>query len=267
MDPDCGIAKEFASQAAALGLECGCTLSECNVKTFDTLVELAVWADMFVVIGGDGTILNIVEVAAKKDVPILAVHNGNLGFLTEIQTFETKKALKLIAGGKYEIEERVMVETEFDGETYIALNEILISRRNRSGVCRLSAHCDDVYFDTYTGDGVMVSTPTGSTAYSMSAGGPVLSPKIDALLLTPLCVHAFNSKSIVFDGDETLRITVDGKDDHNCIHVDGKQLSQDVAAGSSFDIRKSKYKTKFVRFSEKSFYARMYSKLESWSRR
>ena len=270
MDAECKIAQGFVAAALSVGYDCGGQF-ECGfdkpVKKFDNLEELAAWAEMIAVIGGDGTVLAVAGETAKKGVPILAIHNGSLGFLTEVKITEIKKALKLINEGKYDTEQRTMLETKFDGETHVALNEVLIARRNRSGICKLSAYCDGVYFDTYTGDGVIVSTPTGSTGYSLSAGGPVLSPKLEAIVLTPLCVHALNNRSIVFNDSEVLMIRVDGKDDHNCIHIDGRQLSKDVKVGMSFEIKKSKLTTRFVRFSEKSFYARMYSKLANWNKR
>ena len=269
-DPGCKVARVFTHAALQAGFECAgqCECDfEAGVTKFGSVEELTSWADMLVVIGGDGTVLNLAAAAARKGVPVLPVHNGSLGFLTEITPSEIKQAVKFIAEKKYDIEHRSMLETKLNGEVHIALNEILVARKNRSGICKLSAYCDGVYFDTYSGDGVIISTPTGSTGYSLSAGGPVLSPKVKAMILTPLCVHALNGRAIVFDANEVLTIKVDGKDDFNCMYVDGRQINHDIQVGSAVEIYKSLCEMKFVRFSEKSFYARMYSKLESWHNR
>ena len=259
------IAERIIDSAIKLGFDCGSTFYNAG-SLFSDFAELVKWSNIIVVIGGDGTVLKVAEICAYNNVPILAINNGNLGFLTEVGINDVESALVKLKKSQYDLENRDMLETKFDGKAYIALNEVLVARRNRSSVCKLSAYCDGVYFDTYTGDGLMISTPTGSTGYSLSASGPVLSPKLNAFVLTPLCTHSFNSRAIVFGANEVLKIKIDGKDDMNCIHIDGRQISNNAVIGTEIEVKKSKYHATFIRFSESSFYSRLYSKLSDWNK-
>lgn len=221
--------------------------------------------DILVVIGGDGTILRVCEAAAKENVPILSVNNGRLGFLTEIEIFEFEKALLTIKQEDYELERRMMGQVNFESEVFNFINEILVVRTNRNSIAKINVYSDGVYIDTYEGDGVIVSTPTGSTGYSLSSGGPILSPKIDALVLTPLCVHSLHNRSIVFNENESIEILVESRDDQNSIYIDGKEVAQNVQKGARMTVKKSQLFVNFIKINKGNFYEKLNKKLVQWN--
>jgi len=221
--------------------------------------------DMLVVVGGDGTILNVCESAAKADVPILSVNNGRMGFLTEVEIFEFEETLKLIDKQNFDIESRMMIQASLGYEVFNFLNEILVVRSSRNSIGKIDVFSDGVYIDTYEGDGVIISTPTGSTGYSLSAGGPILSPKINALVLTPLCVHSLHNRSIIFDKNEAIEVQVESRDDDNSIYIDGKEVAVGVEKGTRVIIKKSNLSVKFVKTKQDNFYEKLGKKLVQWN--
>ncbi len=248
-------AEHLASDCASKGFECKILSSTSDLSEID----------MLVVIGGDGTILNICGDAAKAGVPILPVNNGRLGFLTETELSEFSAALANIAAGKFTTEERMMMDVAIDGKTFISLNEILVVREKRNSVSRISVSCDGELIDTYEGDGVIVSTPTGSTGYSLSSGGPILSPKIKAFVLTPLCVHSLVNRPLVFSDSERLEIEVQSRDDGNSAYIDGKEVADSQKKGAKISVKRSDLTVRFVRVGKQSFYGKMYRKLVQWN--
>lgn len=221
--------------------------------------------DILVVIGGDGTILNVCGVAASLNIPILSVNNGRMGFLSEVEIFEFEQALKNIKNKQYDLEKRMMIQASLGDKDFHCLNEILVARSNRNSIAKMKVFSDGVYVDTYEGDGVIVSTPTGSTGYSLSSGGPILSPKIDALVLTPLCVHSLHNRSIVFDANESIEIVVDSRDDENSIYIDGKEVAQNVQNGTTIIAKKSNLFVNFVKINKCNFYDKLNKKLVQWN--
>lgn len=242
---------------------------ECAAKGFDYRILSDMsnleGLDILVVIGGDGTILNICGDAAIAGVPILSVNNGRMGFLTEIELFEFSAALENISAGKFETEERMMMDVVIDGKTFVSLNEILVVREKRNSISRIDVRCGGELIDTYEGDGVIVSTPTGSTGYSLSSGGPILSPKIKAFVLTPLCVHSLVNRPWVFSDAESLEIEVQSRDDDNSAYIDGREVAVNLKKGAKIIVRKSELTVNFVRVGKQSFYGKMYRKLVQWN--
>ena len=221
--------------------------------------------DILVVVGGDGTILNVCESAAKADVPILSVNNGRMGFLSEVEIFEFEKALSVIKNKEYDIEKRMMVQVSLEDKVFNFLNEILVVRSNRNSIAKIDVFSDEVYIDTYEGDGVIVATPTGSTGYSLSSGGPILGPKINALVLTPLCVHSLHNRSIVFNENEVIEIVVESRDDQNSNFIDGKEVATNVQKGTKVLVKKSDLSLKFVKINKGNFYDKLNKKLVQWN--
>jgi len=160
--------------------------------------------DLLISLGGDGTLLNI----AKKylDTPIMGINTGNLGYLTVSNKDNLQDLLKKIKNNEFEIEERILIEGNLDSECILALNDIVISRGNYAKMIDTNLYIDGKYVDNYRGDGLIISTPTGSTAYSLSAGGPIVEPNLDVILITPICSHSIKQRPIVVSVDRNIEI-------------------------------------------------------------
>lgn len=221
--------------------------------------------DLIVVIGGDGTVLGVAEKAARNNVPVLALNAGSVGFLSSFEGTETEQCADLIADGKYCIEERPLLECCLDNKLFYALNDVSVQRMlNCCAVgCTLSIELsiDGEFVDGFRADGIVIATPTGSTAYSLSAGGAVLAPKINALIATPICAHTLRSKPIVFSDDALSEVNVCSGDAG--VYCDGKFVGV-LSAQSKISIKKSGYSLKIIK-GKKSFYQTLFNKLTAWS--
>ena len=169
-------------------------------------------AEIVVVLGGDGTLLHVAGAAYEYDIPILGVNLGGLGFLTEINAEEVESALKRIMAGEYAVEERMMFSVDIlapEGEVLVsqfALNEVAVLRGSMGKILNLPTWADGTLLTTYRGDGLIVSTPTGSTAYNLSAGGPIVYPSLEAMILTPVCPFALAARPLILAGDVILEV-------------------------------------------------------------
>jgi NAD+ kinase len=220
---------------------------------------------LLMVMGGDGTILGVVNAAANNNIPIIGINMGNIGFLTELEPdTDYEKVIKEYEAGNYLIDERMMLDVNVRGETYRALNEVLISRHEDCCVSTVDVIIDDTVLDRYIGDGVIVATPTGSTAYSLSAGGPILSPDIEALIINPVCPHTLHNRPIVISDTHTIRLKLVSSRMKGRITVDGRT----VAIIDNLDesvVTRSNVTAKFLRFSNLNFYKRLLIKMNYWS--
>ena len=214
-------------------------------------------ADMIIAFGGDGTILHLSKTAAHRDIPVLGVNLGSLGFMAEL---ESKDLLRLrdLCDGKYEIESHMMLDVtvQRDGRVIysnLALNEALIARGNISRVIRLQIFTEQGKLVDVAGDGVIVASPTGSTAYSLSAGGPVVEPTARNLIVSPICAHSVHANSYVLSPERTVTVQTE-KTGYKPIFLSadgGRAFS--LRNGDAVEIRRSKYETKLVRLFNKSF--------------
>lgn len=220
--------------------------------------------DMMLAIGGDGTLLSIAKLCAVKKIPILGVNLGKLGFLTEAEPENFDGLAKDIASGKYTIEQRTMLCAELDGKRYYALNEIVIARRNVSKMIMLKVDIESAPVDKYYCDGFIISTPTGSTAYSLSAGGPVISPTASVMLLTPVNSHSMHSRPIVIGDGEKIDITLQARADDAMVIADGKNVCI-LPEKKTIAIFKANKRALFVRLNKNGFYERLLRKLNTWS--
>ena len=229
-------------------------------------------SDMVVCLGGDGTFLKAARKIYKKDIPILGINLGNLGFLTEIDKNAIHHAMEHIFRGDYQIEERMMLEVEinktgFDVVTEAALNDAVISRGAISRILHVKTYINDVFVDSFPGDGLIVSSPTGSTAYSLSAGGPIVEPDTDLIIITPICPHILYSRSFITKAGSTVTAIVDENFKHNAmVTIDGQE-GYEIRGGDSVKVRKSKYAIKLVRINSRNFFnilrAKIYYRGES----
>lgn len=225
--------------------------------------------DILMVLGGDGTILSIADACAEKHVKIIGINYGHMGFLADFEPAQFDYALKLICQGNYVTEKRSMIEILLCGKTYYALNDLVIQRCTSgsgfSNTVNLRAEIDGSTVDNYSSDGLIISTPTGSTAYSLAAGGSVLTPDLNALIMTPICAHSLHSRPIVFSDKSILRIyRIDGKNVLNIV-VDGKAV-ETVTQFTSITVRKSERYVEFITSTKNNFFDKLLIKLNIWSK-
>lgn len=214
-----------------------------------------------IVLGGDGTLLQAARDVVYKEIPLFGINLGNLGFLAETDRQNIYPALDKLMADEYCIEERMMLtgrayhEGKLIGED-IALNDIVISREGRLRVLRFMNYVNGEYLNVYNADGVIVSTPTGSTGYSLSAGGPIVSPSASMMIMTPLAPHTLNSRSVVFSPDDVLCVEVgEGRrvsEEQAVVSFDGDTMLQMVTKDKLI-IEQAKVKTRIVKLSNLSF--------------
>lgn len=227
-------------------------------------------ADVIIVLGGDGTLLNIARQSASYNVPLLGINLGHLGFLTEVEAEDMYSALEIIISGEYEIEKRMMLvaTVEKDGiqlEKSIALNDVGITKGPFSRIISLGIYINDNFVDLYSADGVIISTPTGSTAYSLSAGGPIVSPDLKVLIITPICPHTLHSRSIVVSNEDVVKIEVCQNNTEVMLTLDGQQ-GYKVKSGDIVTVRQSQFFTNLVKLKDRSFFQVLRQKMsERWS--
>ena len=216
-------------------------------------------SDFIVVLGGDGTFLSVAQKAAVESVPIIGVNLGRLGFLTDIEKETALDSFEKLLTGNYTIEERMMLDIDIISEdhktqTFIALNDVSVTRDSYSRLIEYSIHINGQYADVYPADGVIVSTPTGSTAYSLSAGGPIVDPKASIMVITPICPHTIYSRSIIVSEQDTIDVVIPELQGGRIgIAVDGKKVYS-IKPGDITRVSKSKYTSKLLKLSDHSFY-------------
>ncbi len=214
-----------------------------------------------IVLGGDGTLIRTSRVVSAKSVPVVGINLGMLGFLSVVERSDVDGALDNILSGNYRVEDRLMIKAELPGQNafkgLLAINDIVVTRSGRSRLISVSVKLNGVRATSFLGDGVIISTPTGSTGYSLSAGGPIVTPAANLMIITPICPHSFNSRSIVIGGDDRISLSINGKDgtqrENAVITVDG----QDVLEMDSDDelvISRFEKTAKLVRFNNTSFF-------------
>jgi len=215
-------------------------------------------ADMLICFGGDGTILHMAKAATRHGVPILGVNIGTMGFMAELECAELQ-SLKRIAGDDYTIDSRMMLDVTVHRDRDIifhdiCLNDAVITKGAVARIVHLSVQCDGVQAMECSGDGVIVATPTGSTAYNLSAGGPIVEPEARTILITPICSHDVGSRGIVASESRVVSVTLTKNARRNAyLSVDGGRAFR-MSMGDTAVIRKSDLATKLVRLKDRSFY-------------
>lgn len=215
-------------------------------------------ADMIICFGGDGTILHMAKAATKRGIPLLGVNIGTMGFMAELESTELEK-LKLLATGKYRIDKRMMLDVIVQRDRDIifhdiCLNDAVITKGAVARIVHLSVKCDGVQAMECGGDGVVIATPTGSTAYSLSAGGAIVEPEADNIIITPICSHDVASRCIVASGQRVITVGMTSNSRRNAyLSADGGKTLR-LNMGDEVIIRKSNLETKLVRLNERSFY-------------
>lgn len=224
--------------------------------------------DVILAVGGDGTMIRAAKAALPYNIPVLGVNAGTLAFLADLENNEVDLLKKLLTKN-YVIDERMVLDvTIFDDRNNIiyldnCINDIVISRGVQIKISSFDFYCDDKFVSKYKSDGIVIATPTGSTAYSLSAGGPVVDPKIESLILSPICPHSFKQQTILFNPDSVLKI-VNPPDSKNHVYAscDGND-SIEFSCNYSAVIKKSDRKVKFIRLKNDSFTDTLYKKMKN----
>ncbi|HLE77733.1 MAG TPA: NAD(+)/NADH kinase [bacterium] len=225
-------------------------------------------AELLIVFGGDGTILRGARLAAPRGLPVLGVNMGGFGFLAEVGASELATALPDVLDGRYELDERMMLQARVEppaSAPLLALNDMVVTRTEPARVMRVRVAVNGEHLATYAADGVIVATPTGSTAYSLSAGGPIVHPGVEALLITPICPHTFNARSVIINPSDDVTVEVAERTGDVVLTVDGR-IGTTFAHPSYVTIRKAAQTTVFIRLRRDSFYSMLRRKL-SWGQR
>lgn len=221
-------------------------------------------SDLIISLGGDGTFLQAARKAMPNNIPMLGVNLGTLGFLAEIDKNGIQDAIRKLFNNEYSIEERMLLETSvINGEKTkkdFALNDIVISRGALSRIVHVKAYINDLFVDSFPGDGLIISTPTGSTAYSLSAGGPIVEPDVDLIILTPICPHILYSRPIITTGERIVKITVDDNYGNAMMTVDG-QKGYNLASGEVIEINRSERRLKIARVYSRNYFNVLHSKI------
>lgn len=215
-------------------------------------------ADVLVCFGGDGTILHASKIATRNRVPILGVNMGTMGFMAELESSELE-LLSRLATGDYTVERRMMLRVTVQNEGKVvfedtALNDAAITKGAVARVIQMSVECDGIVATEFSGDGVIIATPTGSTAYSMSAGGPIVEPSAQNLIITPICAHAIQAKSIVTAPNRTITVKIGKMGRRNAfLSADGGRAFR-LSQGDVITIRRAEQETRLIRMKQTSFY-------------
>lgn len=216
-------------------------------------------SDMVICLGGDGTFLKAARMLFGKEIPLLGVNLGNLGFLAEVDKNDINSAIERVVKGDYNIQKRMMLETTIIREgnviaNDIVLNDVVISRGALSRILHLKTYINDTFMELYPGDGLIISTPTGSTAYSLSAGGPLVEPDVELIIATPICPHLLYSRSFITTGDRVVKVDIEENYCHNAmVTVDG-QNGYEVRGGDSVVTKKSTHSLNMVKIDSTNFF-------------
>ncbi|MDT0648814.1 NAD kinase [Autumnicola edwardsiae] len=232
---------------------------------FRTFEELDNSYDLFFCIGGDGTILKSINYIRDLDIPILGINTGRLGFLATIQKEEIKATIHNILQKNYSISERTVLKISTDPENpdgvfkHVALNEIAVSRRNTTSMITVDTWLDDQYLTSYWADGVIISTPTGSTGYSLSCGGPVITPNVNSLIITPIAPHNLNARPLVITDSTKIRLKVSGRENSYLVSMDSRIAT--LENDTEITIEKAPFAIKIVELHGDSFLKTLRKKL------
>ena len=235
-------------------------LNSLNSKTnFNRIKKLTKEYDYVVSIGGDGTILRSADEIGKLSIPIIGLNKGRLGFLANSPVEAFDSILEKIKASKFKISERSIIQVEFEGNIKNALNEISVSRKNTTSLITIDTKLDNQYLNTYWADGLIISTPTGSTGYSLSCGGPIIMPDSKNFVLTPIAPHNLNARPLVISDEKEIEISINGRESEYFVSADSKIFS--VSIDSKLNISKAPYVLKMIEFEEDSYINTLREKL------
>jgi len=234
-------------------------------KTFQSYKELDSSFDIMISIGGDGTILRAATLVRDSGIPILGINAGRLGFLAMVQKDEIAQFLQFVIEKKYTISERSLISLTSSPEISeiedinFAMNEISVSRKDTTSMITIETYLDGEFLNSYWADGLIIATPTGSTGYSMSCGGPILTPNVASLVITPIAPHNLNARPLVITDDTEIRLKISGREEQYLVSLDSRIAS--VKNESILTIKKTPFKIKMVEIQEETFFKTLRNKL------
>ncbi len=241
---------------------------ECSVKLHPE-DPMQPGTDCILVLGGDGTVLNAArERIGKQNIPILGINMGTLGYLTEVEPEGVESALEKLLSGDFELESRMMLDGSLirggqEIHTDWALNDIVIRRDGAQQLLQFHLYVNKKFLNKYQADGMIVTTPTGSTGYNLSAGGPIVEPMASLLVLTPICPHTLNQRSVVLSAEDVVEIEIpagrEGQEQHGVVNFDGQAV--EIATGDLIRIRKSAQTTEFIKIGNAGFLETLHKKM------
>ncbi len=225
-------------------------------REIEGVYEVPEGIDCVVTLGGDGTLIRATSDLHEYDIPFIGVNLGTLGYLTEIERDNLKADICQLVNGETLIEERMMICGEINQKYEVALNDIVVTREGSLRTIRFQIYVNGAYLHSYKADGMIISTPTGSTGYSMSAGGPIVEPTASLFIVTPICSHSLNSRSIILSSDDVIEIVLGGGREGSCeeasVSFDGG-ASFAIYTGDRVRITKAKKRMKLMKLSSVSF--------------
>ncbi|MGC4041313.1 MAG: NAD kinase [Flavobacterium sp.] len=233
-------------------------------KTFSSHKDLDASFDILISIGGDGTILRAATYVRDSGIPVLGVNAGRLGFLAKVQKENIGAFLQVVLEKKYTISERTLLTLDTDAATSpidinFAMNEVSINRKETTSMITIETYLNGEYLNSYWADGLIISTPTGSTGYSLSCGGPILTPDVKALVVTPIAPHNLTARPLVIPDDTEIRLKVSGREEQYLVSLDSRISSIDN--NSELVIKKTPFKINMVEITEESFFKTLRNKL------
>jgi NAD+ kinase len=249
------VAHSGKGQAAELEAQLRAALAERGVEVDEGS------PDLVVSLGGDGTTLRAAQTAHAADVPLLGINLGTLGYLTEVDAPDSWAALEKIASGDMEIEERLMLACSTGEQTFVGLNEVLVERASRHRLIRLQVRIAGEELAAFNADGLIVATPTGSTAYALSAGGPIVSPRAECMVLVPVAAHMIFSRPFVLPPEDVVELIVDDAEGEAALSIDGS-MGMDLPAGTVVRVARHPRPLRLVRLSGPGFVERLRRKLQ-----
>jgi NAD+ kinase len=226
-----------------------------SISTFNSYETLKNKADFLLSIGGDGTLLKAVTYVRESEIPIMGINTGRLGFISSISADQIDDAITDILKGNYKINERTLLQLSSDKNLFkeknFALNEVAVSKKDTSSMIRIDAYVDDEFLNTYWADGLVVSTPTGSTGYSLSCGGPIIMPGTNNIIITPNAPHNLNVRPIVIDDNSVVKLKIEDRDQLALVSLDSRSRAFD--SETELIIKKASFKIKLVQPQNNSF--------------
>ena len=234
-------------------------------KTFTNYTELDDSFDLLISIGGDGTILRAATIVRDLSIPILGINAGRLGFLAKVQKENIDQFLQLVIERKYTISERTLVSLNCTPENEslmglnFAMNEITVSRKDTASMLTIETSLNDEYLNSYWADGLIISTPTGSTGYSMSCGGPVLTPDVKSLVITPMAPHNLNARPLVVPDEMEIKLVVTGREKNHLVSLDSRSFT--IKNDTVLTIKKTPFTIKMVEIPGETFLRTLRNKL------
>lgn len=238
-------------------------LSERGITVVSPVAATIPKMDFLVTLGGDGTLIEAAHIVSGKGVPIVGVNLGSLGYITEVCASKVFSALEEILASRYTLQRRMMLDVSCPSGSFVALNDAVISRSEHARMVDIAASVDGEYLTTFRADGLIVSTPTGSTAYSLSTGGPIVVPQLDSIIINPICPHSLTNRPLIFPPSAVFTIRALVKERDALLVVDGQERIS-LAGDEEITIKKSASDTILVSFPKTSYFEILRSKL-AWS--